>query len=82
MNYERMNDELTAKIAALEAAEPECTCEQTNVDVFDPRGCDLCYSQSSWNREMRRLEGELEDVADMIAYQRSGEGAWIEEEVA
>jgi hypothetical protein len=30
--------------------EPECTCEQTDVDQFDARGCALHDPNSAWNR--------------------------------
>ena len=80
--YEAQRDELIEKIDALESAEPECSCTQLDVDYFDNRNCEVCNPQSSWNREIEALEAQLKDVQDGIAYQRSGEGAWVEEEDA
>jgi|SRR6266568_3838581 len=37
----------------LEANEPECWCQQTDVDVFDPRGCELHDDRSDYNRLLR-----------------------------
>ena len=39
----------------LEAHEPECTCEQTDVDLFDARGCEYHDADSSWNIACRAL---------------------------
>ncbi len=35
--------------------EPECTCHQTDVDLFDCRGCDAHDSNSPWNVRVRAL---------------------------
>ncbi len=35
--------------------EPECSCQQTDVDLFDARGCDAHDSNSPWNVRMRAL---------------------------
>ncbi len=35
--------------------EPECSCHQTDVDLFDARGCDAHDSNSPWNVRMRAL---------------------------
>jgi hypothetical protein len=70
------------KIDALEANEPECTCEQVDADVYDNRHCGVCNEQSAWNREFLALQAELRDVMDMFRYQASGEGAWSEEDAA
>lgn len=35
--------------------EPECTCHQTDVDLFDARGCDAHDSNSPWNVKQRAL---------------------------
>jgi epoxyqueuosine reductase QueG len=84
--YEAQQEALTAQLDAHEAAEPECTCEQVDADVYDAHCCDICNLQSPWNRERRALEAQLEDVRADIAYQASGEWGWPEpweqEEVA
>src|SRR6185295_19907842 len=36
-------------------AEQECTCHQTDVDLFDARGCDAHDSNSPWNVQKRAL---------------------------
>ncbi len=36
--------------------EPECTCEQTDVDRFDASGCELHNPDSRWNRSRRQVE--------------------------
>jgi len=38
---------------ALESNEPECTCTQTDVDLFDARGCDFHSDRSDYNRLLR-----------------------------
>jgi hypothetical protein len=35
--------------------EPECECTQTDVDVFDPRGCPYHDSHSPWNVRRRAV---------------------------
>jgi hypothetical protein len=35
--------------------EPECECSQTDVDVFDPRGCPYHDSLSPWNVRRRAV---------------------------
>ena len=57
--------ELLDEIGALEANEPECTCRQIDVDLLDPRGCELCdKSTSPWHAEYRRLTTELEGLRE------------------
>ena len=36
--------------------EPECECQQTDVDLFDPRGCELHDSRSRYNRALTMVE--------------------------
>lgn len=38
-----------------EEPEPGCTCSQTDVDLFDARGCELHDQRSSWNYRQERL---------------------------
>ena len=35
--------------------EPECDCQQTDVDLFDARGCELHDSESPWNVRLRAV---------------------------
>jgi hypothetical protein len=35
--------------------EPECSCTQSDVDMFDARGCELHDSRSKWNRRRRAV---------------------------
>lgn len=44
-----------AELAELETMEPECTCAQTDVDLFDSCGCELHDSRSPWNALRRSL---------------------------
>jgi hypothetical protein len=37
------------------ALEPECECRQTDVDLFDPRGCPQHDAMSPWNVRLRAL---------------------------
>jgi hypothetical protein len=46
---------LTCAIANLETQEPECECRQTDVDLFDARGCELHDSGSRWNERPRAV---------------------------
>lgn len=78
-DYEVLRDTLMERIDELEANEPECTCEQVDADVYDNRHCGICNEQSAYNRELLALQAELRDVMDGIRYERSGEGAWVED---
>ena len=55
-------------VEAVEANEPECGCHQTDVDLFDPRGCELHDDCSLWN-QMRR------QVTSIEQYERTGRAA-------
>ncbi len=46
---------LPCAVADLESREPECECRQTDVDLFDARGCELHDSSSPWNERMRAV---------------------------
>jgi hypothetical protein len=35
--------------------EPECSCRQTDVDMFDPRGCPYHDAMSPWNVRLRAV---------------------------
>ena len=52
-------DELTlclgCAVEAVESQEPECECSQTDVDLFDPRGCEYHDSTSPWNVRRRAV---------------------------
>ena len=37
-------------------AEPECTCRHTDVDLFDPRGCEAHDRNSGYNVRQRALQ--------------------------
>lgn len=41
---------------AMESQEPECECAQTDVDLFDPRGCEYHDSMSPWNVRLRAVK--------------------------
>ena len=41
--------------------EPDCTCEQVVVDLFDPRGCEFHNPRSAWNQEQRAVRRILAD---------------------
>lgn len=47
---------------AVESWEPECTCQQTDVDLFSAVGCELHYSESAWNA-MRRAVTSAQEYA-------------------
>jgi hypothetical protein len=38
-----------------EAPEPECECRQTDVDLFDARGCEFHDPDSRWNVAQRGI---------------------------
>lgn len=38
-----------------EEAEPACSCTQTDVDLFDARGCELHDDRSDWNVARRAV---------------------------
>ena len=62
------------RLDELFAREPECTCQQTDVDLFDPRGCELHNESSSWNVEYRavtdvqRYEEMKQEVSDVCPF--------------
>jgi hypothetical protein len=45
----RLHDE------AIYESEPECQCVQSDVDLFDARGCDLHDPNSIWNARLRAV---------------------------
>jgi hypothetical protein len=47
-------------LADIEAQEPACECQQIDVDLVDPRGCELCNSSSEYNVRRRATEAEYE----------------------
>jgi hypothetical protein len=46
---------LACAISEVESQEPNCECRQTDVDLFDARGCELHDSSSPWNLRMRAV---------------------------
>ena len=76
-NYEEKRDELIAQIDSMERNEPECTCEQVDVDVFDNRNCQLCNFNSPYHRDIAAMADELGELQAHIAYLNSV--AWLEE---
>ena len=44
--------------------EPDCTCTQVDVDLFDPRSCEFHNPRSSWNQEQR---AEARILADFLS---------------
>lgn len=48
--------------------EPDCTCQQTDVDQFDARGCEYHDPASEWNRRQRAAElAKLAELAKVEA---------------
>jgi hypothetical protein len=46
---------LVCAVEAVESQEPECECSQTDVDLFDQRGCEYHDSTSPWNMRLRAV---------------------------
>ena len=46
---------LGCAVEVLESQEPECECRQTDVDLFDSRGCGIHDSNSPWNVRLRAV---------------------------
>jgi hypothetical protein len=46
---------LGCAVEVLESQEPECECRQTDVDLFDSRGCEYHDSNSPWNVRLRAV---------------------------
>jgi hypothetical protein len=47
---------LGCAVEAVECPEPECQCSQTDVDMFDPCGCEVHDGNSPWNVRLRALK--------------------------
>ena len=62
---------LRCAVAAVESHEPECECTQTDVDLFDSRGCEFHDSRSHWNAQHRAVEA----VQEYERYQK--ERLWV-----
>ena len=43
------------KLGELLDHEPECSCRQIDVDLFDARGCELHDLESAWNMTLRAV---------------------------
>jgi hypothetical protein len=46
---------LACVIAELESQEPDCECRQTDVDLFDARGCELHHASSPRSLSVREV---------------------------
>jgi hypothetical protein len=46
---------LGCAVEAVENEEPECECQQTEVDLFDAAGCELHNPASPWNMRQREV---------------------------
>jgi hypothetical protein len=55
-----------AAVLALEEPEPVCTCQQTDVDLFDARGCELHYDMSAYNCRMRAAGSAVQQYAEAM----------------
>ena len=47
--------------------EPDCECRQTDVDIFDPRGCEYHDSRSEWNVRLRAVTAMQQYEASLSA---------------
>ena len=45
-----------AELADLLDNEPDCTCQQSDVDQFVSWGCEYHDQRSQWNRDVSRLQ--------------------------
>ena len=46
---------LGCAVEEVEGQEPECECQQTDVDLFDAAGCELHNPASPWNVRLRAV---------------------------
>jgi len=46
---------LVCAVAVVESQEPECECQQTDVDLFDAEGCEFHNPASRWNARLRAV---------------------------
>ena len=46
---------LGCAVEDVESQEPECECSQTDVDLYDPRGCEYHDPASPWNVRRRAV---------------------------
>jgi hypothetical protein len=46
---------LVCAVAVVESQEPECECQQTDVDLFDAAGCEFHNPASPWNVRLRAV---------------------------
>jgi hypothetical protein len=47
---------LGCAVEAVDGQEPECECSQTDVDLYDPRGCEYHDPASPWNVRLREVK--------------------------
>lgn len=72
---------LGCALESVESQEPECQCTQSDVDVFDARGCPLHDGDSAWNLRLRALslveeyEAATQSAKPTSARDRELEGA-------
>jgi hypothetical protein len=52
---------LGCAVEAVESQEPDCECQQTDVDRFDVGGCELHNPASPWNVRLRAVTAVQED---------------------
>lgn len=52
---------LGCAIETVEGQEPDCTCRQTDVDIFDARGCEFHDRASRWNVRRRAVTAVQQD---------------------
>ena len=46
---------LGCAVVSVESQEPECECQQTDVDLFDAEGCEFHNPASPWNVRLRAV---------------------------
>jgi hypothetical protein len=64
---------LGCAVEAVESQEPECECQQSDVDLFDASGCEFHNPMSSWNVRLRATTAVQEYEATPQAAASSGE---------
>jgi hypothetical protein len=55
VNIDELSLCLGCAVEVVESQEPECECAQTDVDLFDPRGCEYHDSMSPRNVRLRAM---------------------------
>src|SRR5260370_35036642 len=52
---------LVCSVAEVESGEPDCECQQTDVDTFDAAGCEVHNPASPWNVRLRAVTAIQQD---------------------